>query len=880
FGLEGCQRKGLADRPWPARTMNQGYARIVAREGGGEVQSSATSLHKRVDAKSVTSCARVAFRWNGRDCSGFPIHEAALHGDHERVNQLHEEHPELLNTRFTYQTRSPEGNVQEGSGEAIHLAASRGHEEVVRLLVSLGARVEDKVTRGNTPHYDVLHAAVYAEGKGGSTAMVGYLLHVKANPNLPNQDGRTALHLAYQTGNVPLIHRLHEAIDDWGTFEDAIVEGGHPLPLEIGIHFDKMSEDELSESARLTARSLQIFIDHLPHCIPNFLLRSLQNEEDMAESGMDPKSIAQLIETEDIASLMRECPDAACALLDYCSLRPEVTSGHNPLPTRVSFAPRTWTQSLQQSLNMQNELMVFYKPDQVWDYNDTTFEMPPWQKQITEDHEDRLRDRRRWEKRRRRMTRKDAEIKICHVPNLLTAEYFQALVDASDTDPAFTRFENEVVRATIHYAFWHGAVIYDVLQVAMSFWAVLILVFETGMLQLEYLQLEGGVSQEDARMLRSKGHGGNLVAEVPSSDDGCLLCNLHVATSWIAAKGLVDLSMEVIQFLGCCTIGQPGSYLTFGNAFDIARAVAAQMLFWHPESKLVHVVVIFCLWLRLLEIFTSAEKVARAVLPVRDLAKGLVPALVVFGVGYCAFVHAFFAVKDTTQPVWTQVFHSSFSSLITAEIPADVNKAPFVEMSLEYLAVLMFSIFFLNIFIGVIGELYQIEKERSELTFQELRAQSVLTFNLRALIMPGAVCNASLAQAITVVTLCIIAGTQLCIIFTRTRIPFLSVIYTFLQTVMVACVFQCPDEVWGGARGTENRYLWMCVPASRREEDVRAVVMEELPDPAPAMQLASSRKQWSTDSVGSTVKSMRSVKSRRFAVSSKWLQRQLRRGAK
>ena len=73
----------------------------------------------------------------------------------------------------------------------------------------------------------------------------------------------------------------------------------------------------------------------------------------------------------------------------------------------------------------------------------------------------------------------------------------------------------------------HKLHVHSAVKVAMSFWAVLILVFETGMptlqrarellqmcfagwlgglacpqparLQLEYLQLEGGVSQEDAR---------------------------------------------------------------------------------------------------------------------------------------------------------------------------------------------------------------------------------------------------------------------------------------------------------------------------------------------------------------------------------------------
>ena len=123
-----------------------------------------------------------------------------------------------------------------------------------------------QVTRGNVPHYNVLHAAVYAEGKGGSKSMV----QNSALPVLPKhgerqycrgvlfvgsesrpraskcateiehkltcqngedwwthptnhpRDGRSALHLAYQTGSIQLIKLLHEAIPDWLAFEDGV----------------------------------------------------------------------------------------------------------------------------------------------------------------------------------------------------------------------------------------------------------------------------------------------------------------------------------------------------------------------------------------------------------------------------------------------------------------------------------------------------------------------------------------------------------------------------------------------------------------------------------------------------------------------------------
>lgn len=102
--------------------------------------------------------------------------------------------------------------------------------------------------------------------------------------------------------------------------------------------------------------------------------------------------------------------------------------------------------------------------------------------------------------------------------------------------------------------------------------------------------------------------------------------------------------------------------------------------------------------------------------------------------------------------------------MITASLPENVAGVPVDQLWLCYLAVLMFSIFFLNIFIGVIGELYQVEKMRSELTFQELRCQSVLSFQLRALILPCALCDATVAQGIALASFCVIAGTQMLLV--------------------------------------------------------------------------------------------------------------------
>lgn len=68
----------------------------------------------------------------------------------------------------------------------LHVAASRGHTEVLRLLLRRRAR-PNSAPGGRT----ALHEACAA----GHTACVHVLLVAGADPNLPDQDGKRPLHL-------------------------------------------------------------------------------------------------------------------------------------------------------------------------------------------------------------------------------------------------------------------------------------------------------------------------------------------------------------------------------------------------------------------------------------------------------------------------------------------------------------------------------------------------------------------------------------------------------------------------------------------------------------------------------------------------------------
>ena len=64
----------------------------------------------------------------------------------------------------------------------IMLTNSKSGLEIIKLLLKAKAPMDAKVTRGSSSHYDVLHAAVFAEGRPASTEIVAFLLENKSDP--------------------------------------------------------------------------------------------------------------------------------------------------------------------------------------------------------------------------------------------------------------------------------------------------------------------------------------------------------------------------------------------------------------------------------------------------------------------------------------------------------------------------------------------------------------------------------------------------------------------------------------------------------------------------------------------------------------------------
>jgi len=753
--------------------MSPGRRRLTLTEALSD--ASAKLLGKiaanQSDVEEAVNKSADTFKWNGRRCSGHELHRAVLANNMDEVQRILQECPEAVSYRFTYETFF-KGKKQEGSGTAIHLAASRGHVELMEMLRSWGAQLDSWVTRDQRPHYDVLHAAVFAEGHGGYTEMVQYLLEKRASIS-KNLDGKNPMHLAFQTGSCNLIPLLQEEMERCGWRWETDVA----TPLEMGITFGRMSQAQLSVAAPMTPDSLRVFIHHDPDCIPSFL----KHVRESRQAGVSCQRLAAHLQEKDLAKLFREAPRSAVALINAVTAKPECESlGWHPLPLRASFAPSRLTGWLRELVNKNDYLFAFYEHDVIWKYNQADFTYPEWHDALD------------W---KGGMPRKDVDIRVCHVPNIINPAFFSSLMHASGVDENLSFYESSVVRGSITYAYWSGTCKVDLLQFFFSIWSLALLVTE----RLMMVRTDGGYTPAGESLHRLR------LPEIPVSRD------------FIGAKGLLDLVHEIVQVMGLKKIQRLKDYLNLGNLWDLTCCVLFIMLRYANGSRLVQVFVVFSYWVRLLEDITFSEKISGALLPITSLVRGLIPAFIVTLVGFLAFTHGLYVAHDLRQDP-REAIYNSFKDLITAGLPTEPPE-DILELGLTYISTILFTIFFLNIFIGVIGEQYSLEKQRCKRTFQNRRASACLTFLLRAKVLPCALVQSCVAEAVLVLTVLLSMALQVHGLTSDELWPHCCPAFFGLQVVMFLAAYQNPKAPWAASSSKTPYYLWLATPREREPED-------------------------------------------------------------
>eukprot|EP00930_Biecheleria_cincta_P068184 TRINITY_DN5537_c0_g5_i1.p1 TRINITY_DN5537_c0_g5~~TRINITY_DN5537_c0_g5_i1.p1 ORF type:complete len:910 (+),score=129.48 TRINITY_DN5537_c0_g5_i1:116-2845(+) len=723
----------------------------------------------------ASSYGNETFKWNNRACFGTPLHKACLAGSVHQVRGILDTGQGCAWDRFAYMTRDLAGNFQECTGTAVHLAASRDHLDVVELLLSARASVNCYVKRGRQDNYDVLQAAVFSEGRGGTDDMIDFLIHAGANICSTNANGLTCMHLAFQTGNTETIgavqaHAAKSATLHFGAGEPSPNSNlKSKTPLELGIEMGKMNRQQLASVASPTSENLKSFIHFAPECIPLFLDRIL--DRDM----VTPEDLADSLDRKDIACLLREAPEAALALLNGVTARPAVTSpGWHPLPNRVSFGPRSWKQRLWWPVFGKRRFIVNYESDFQWNYDDTTYIPPEWHSSLTD--------------RKFGPPFFDADIKVCLIPNIISPDLFAALLSSAG-DGMLHLYDNATLQAVISFTFWNGALWVDFAQSCITTWGLILLIFETWQMHEE--------AAATAISSRWRGYGDAVFTPsmLTSSD-----VKASVVADWILAKGLVDCFLELIQLIGCWYIDSVSIYFNLGNAWDIFRSILPVLLVWHSSNRVIHLLIVLIYWMRLLvEGITYAENVGHALLPIKQLATGLLPALSVTLVGFCAMTHAMYTVQEQPTQLWPDTFFQGFSTLITQGLPEHPPDDT-LELLLMYAGVSFFSIFVLNIFIGVIGEQYSTEKQQVKLMFQNVRASCCLTFLLRALVLPCNLLTRDVSAILCLLGAIVAAATQFLALVMGIRLPGGTqlLVYVACQFLVFFCTIQCKhgDYPW------------------------------------------------------------------------------------
>lgn len=752
-------------------------------------------------------------------CKGTELHLAAVRGDLLAANAALRNKPDLLNSRFTYQNQTnvkETGRIREGSGQALHLAASRGFVEMAKMLLDARAEITSMVFRDQKPDYDVLHAATLAEGRGGSVEMLRTLLDAKAGMTA-NLEGVFPIHKAFETGCVPVINYLRQHLREICMTDADFKRDDVPLPLSLGIAAGRMSEDQLSEAAELTTLSLTTFIDECPQCIPPFLQRF------DAEVHISAMELARNLTRMDIAKVLRAQPEAALALLRQATEEPICDSpGWHPLPTRVSFANRSWGEYIKDVFNTPKSYLTYYQRDHMWKYDSVGFEAPLWHSDLMD------RDFGR--------PIRDAEIKVCHVPDLLCAEVFSALCDSSNSDALFL-YEDDVIRASVQHVFWHGCWKVDLTRVLLTLWGLALLIAEEVVLGLrkddgEYHMHSSQTRTGKGRRLHSSGDRsggfnvsswlGNGVLDHMQQDRD----DSWVAISWIGARGLIDLWQEYIQFKGFWNIGRPSDYLAIDNLADTITSCLPMFLFFNPKNMPVLIFAVIMYWIRLLHCFTTtAEYIGLELLPIIRLAAGLGPATGVTLIAFGAFMHSFYLVDGHNHHLWPDIILESFTTLITGAIPEVDTEGPQsdnLRLVLILVAVLFFSVFILNIFIGVMGELYLKEKTRASLTFWQLQANSCFQYLLRCRVLPCRLMSQMHGLLLMIMASVVAVVVQVVCMYDHTyRGITVSIIFGVCQASILIGAYQDPDRSWVkyAHAPDEDAYIWYCKPRPKETED-------------------------------------------------------------
>lgn len=303
-----------------------------------------------------------------------------------------------------------------------------------------------------------------------------------------------------------------------------------------------------------------------------------------------------------------------------------------------------------------------------------------------------------------------------------------------------------------------------------------------------------------------------------------------MSADWLLARAIVDLTREFAQMAGCITIGKPWTYINVGNMIDLLlcafpAVLPVFILRGLPGIRILEMLIIFTSWVRLLEFRSLSEELAHALLPLQGMHRALLPVGLMTWIGFGAFTHAFFASDPRVESLWPGLFYQSFTTLLTASIP-DEPESDNLGLMLKLTGVMVFTLGFMNLFIGVMGEKYSNAKANAKLALWHCRANSCSSYLLEARCLPCGLCSRHRAAQAAALSGMVCLAVQAYGIYTGKAIQGSFLVFLICQMIMMLACFQAPGFPWAAkchpwsGEQQDRFFLWTAQGHVDREEHI------------------------------------------------------------
>jgi len=335
----------------------------------------------------------IALCYKGRAFKAQPIHLAAAHG-HAKVIELLVKNKAQVKSNASTRV---DGTVRKC--QPIHMAAGSGGRDALLRLLEEKADPNAEALFNNEMHYYPIHDAAFFN----VTSCMKHLLEAKAKVDAENFNKETPLHVCARYGHLDCAEFILK-IDTRGgkiirhggcdkhtqrlvtkrnkqgmtALELAVVRGQFP-PRKLWIFTScldaKTCRDELIQAFMQVAKAC-------PAAVP-LILRAGEEEADLSSVPISTKWIDTFkeggkkghIRVHDLAVLVYEAPQAYVDLIEALSDKPkEENHEHHPLPIRVSLP---WD---SEACPMTCE----YQEDDTWVWDNTSYEQRRWHNRFAE----------------------------------------------------------------------------------------------------------------------------------------------------------------------------------------------------------------------------------------------------------------------------------------------------------------------------------------------------------------------------------------------------------------------------------------------------------------------------------------------------------------